>query len=120
LRDIRIGAAQFEHRNADKNYKLIAKHRKLHAFINKHLVNGNEYCVFELGGAKFGILTCFDNNLIENVRITTLMGAEVIFMPHVTCCLPSPMPGRGLVDKRLTFCFPHHINFSNSVNHPKR
>jgi len=80
---------------------LIAKHRKLHAFINEHLVNGNEYCVFELGGVKFGILTCFDNNLIENVRITTLMGAEVIFMPHVTCGLPSPMPGRGLVDKRL-------------------
>ena len=26
---------------------------------------------------------------------TTLMGAEVIFMPHVTGCLPSPMPGRG-------------------------
>ena len=80
---------------------LIAKHRKLHAFINKHLVNGNEYCVFELDGVKFGILICFDNNLIENVRITTLMGAEVIFMPHVTCCLPSPMPGRGLVNMRL-------------------
>ena len=80
---------------------LIAKHRKLHAFINEHLVNGNEYCVFELDGVKFGILICFDNNLIENVRITTLMGAEVIFMPHVTGCLPSPMPGRGLVDKRL-------------------
>ena len=80
---------------------LIAKHRKLHAFINEHLANGNEYCVFELNGVKFGILICFDNNLIENVRITTLMGAEVIFMPHVTGCLPSPMPGRGLVDKRL-------------------
>jgi predicted amidohydrolase len=80
---------------------LIAKQRKLHAFINEHLVSGNEYCVFELDGIKFGILICFDNNLIENVRITTLMGAEVIFMPHVTGCLPSPMPGRGLVDKRL-------------------
>jgi predicted amidohydrolase len=80
---------------------LVARHRKLHAFINEHLVNGNEYCVFELDGVKFGILICFDNNLIENVRITTLMGAEVIFMPHVTCCLPSPMPGRGLVNMRL-------------------
>jgi len=80
---------------------LIAKQRKLHAFINQYLVNGNEYCVFEFGGVKFGILICFDNNLIENVRITTLMGAEVIFMPHVTGCLPSPMPGRGLVDRRL-------------------
>ena len=80
---------------------LIAKHRKLHAFINKHLSNGDEYTVFELSGITYGILTCFDNNLIENVRITTLMGAEVIFMPHVTCCLPSPMPGRGLVDRKL-------------------
>jgi predicted amidohydrolase len=80
---------------------LIAKHRKLHAFINEHLSSGNEFCVLELDGVKFGILTCFDNNLVENVRMTTLMGAEVIFMPHVTGCLPSPMPGRGLVDRRL-------------------
>jgi hypothetical protein len=29
------------------------------------------------------------------------MGAEVVFMPHVTGCLPSPMPGRGLVDPKL-------------------
>jgi predicted amidohydrolase len=80
---------------------LVAKHRKLHAFINKHLTNGNEYCVFDLDGIKCGILICYDNNLVENVRITTLMGAEVIFMPHVTCCLPSSMPGRGWVDKAL-------------------
>ena len=37
----------------------------------------------------------------ENVRITTLVGAEVIFMPHVTGCLPSTMPGRGTVDPQL-------------------
>lgn len=79
----------------------IAKHRKLHPFINKHLTKGNEYTVFELDGVTCGILTCFDNNLVENVRITTLMGAEILFTPHVTCCLPSPMPGRGLVDKKL-------------------
>jgi predicted amidohydrolase len=80
---------------------LIAKQRKLHAFVSEHLSNGNEFCVFELDGVKFGILICFDNNLIENVRITTLLGADIIFMPHVTGCLPSSMPGRGLVDKRL-------------------
>lgn len=83
------------------NDGLVAKHRKLHAFINKHFTNGNEYSVFDMDGVKCGILTCYDNNLVENVRITTLMGAEVIFMPHVTCCLPSSMPGRGLVDKTL-------------------
>ncbi len=33
--------------------------------------------------------------------ITAMMGAEVIMMPHVTGCLPSPMPGRGSVDRAL-------------------
>ena len=52
-------------------------------------------------GVRFGCLICYDNNLPENVRITTLMGAEVIVMPHVTGCTPSPMPGRGEVDPAL-------------------
>ena len=50
---------------------------------------------------KMGFLICYDNNLPENTRITAMMGAEIIFMPHVTGCLPSPMPGRGPVDKAL-------------------
>jgi len=52
-------------------------------------------------GCRFGILTCYDNNLPENVRITAMMGAEIILMPHVTGCLPSPMPGRGTVDPKI-------------------
>jgi len=80
---------------------VVAHFRKLHAFINPHLTNGNEYCVFDLDGVKCGILICFDNNIIENVRCTTMLGAEVIFMPHVTGCLPSPMPGRGIIDPEL-------------------
>ncbi|HUG93581.1 MAG TPA: nitrilase family protein [Planctomycetaceae bacterium] len=80
---------------------LVAKFRKLHAFVNPHLSSGGEFCVFDLLGCRFGILICYDNNLPENVRITTLLGAEVIFMPHVTGCLPSPMPGRGTVDPQL-------------------
>jgi len=80
---------------------LVAKHRKLHPFLNPHLSAGNEYTVFNLLGCKFGILICYDNNLPENVRITALMGAEIILMPHVTCCLPSAMPGRGEVDREL-------------------
>jgi len=80
---------------------LVARHRKIHAFISQHLTSGNEYTVFDLAGVTFGILTCYDNNLLENVRITTLLGAEVIFMPHVTGCLPSTMPGRGLVAREL-------------------
>ncbi len=80
---------------------LLSKYRKMHAFVNPHLSCGNEYVVFELCGFRCGILICYDNNLVENVRITALQGAEVIFMPHVTCCLPSVMPGRGTVDPAL-------------------
>ncbi|VAX40455.1 Carbon-nitrogen hydrolase family protein, partial [hydrothermal vent metagenome] len=82
-------------------HQLVAKFRKLHAFINPHVASGDEYCVFELRGWKCGILICYDNNIIENVRMTTLLGADIIFMPHVTGCLPSVMPGRGLVDTQL-------------------
>jgi predicted amidohydrolase len=84
----------------DKN-GLVAKYRKLHPFINPHLTAGKEYCVFEIKGWKCGILICYDNNIIENVRATTLLGAQVIFMPHVTMCTPSPRPGAGFVDPKL-------------------
>jgi len=79
----------------------VVKFRKLHAFISPHLSWGDRYEVFDLCGVRCGILICYDNNLPENARATTLMGAEMIFAPHVTCGLPSPMPGRGKIDKRL-------------------
>jgi predicted amidohydrolase len=84
----------------DKN-GLIAKHRKLHPFINPHLMAGDEYTVFEFEGWKCGILICYDNNVIENVRATALLGANMIFMPHVTMCTPSTRPGAGFVDAEL-------------------
>lgn len=80
---------------------LLAKFRKLHPFINPHLTPGSEYCVFDLYGWKCGILICYDNNVIENVRATRLLGAEVLFMPHVTMCTPSTRPGAGFVDPAL-------------------
>lgn len=80
---------------------LVAKFRKLHPFINPHLTPGNEYCIFELKGWKCGILICYDNNIIENVRATKLLGADIIFMPHVTMCTPSSRPGAGFVDPAL-------------------
>ena len=80
---------------------LIAKHRKLHPFINPHLSAGTAYTIFEIKGWKCGILICYDNNIIENVRATTLLGAQVIFMPHVTMCTPSTRPGAGFVDAEL-------------------
>lgn len=80
---------------------LKAKYRKLHPFINPHIKPGNEYVVFELKGWKCGILVCYDNNVIENVRATALLGAEIVFMPHVTMCTPSTRPGAGFVDPAL-------------------
>jgi predicted amidohydrolase len=79
---------------------VVAKFRKLHPFINQYLSAGSEYVVFDLLGWKCGILICYDNNVIENVRATTLLGAELIFAPHVTGCTPSAMPGRGYVDDK--------------------
>jgi predicted amidohydrolase len=84
----------------DKN-GMLAKFRKLHPFINPHLTPGSEYCVFELNGWKCGILICYDNNIIENVRATKLLGADIIFTPHVTMCTPSTRPGAGFVDPGL-------------------
>lgn len=80
---------------------LVAKFRKLHPFINPHLTPGDQYCVFELEGWKCGILICYDNNIIENVRATKILGADIIFMPHVTMCTPSTRPGAGFVDPEL-------------------
>jgi len=105
-----IFAGLFERDDEDKIYNtyicvseagLIAKFRKLHPFISKHLSPGNEYVVFDLLGWKCGILICYDNNVVENVRATALLGAEIIFMPHVTMCTPSTRPGAGFVDPAL-------------------
>ncbi|MGJ1262559.1 nitrilase family protein [Sphingobacterium spiritivorum] len=108
--DIIILAGLFEKDENDNLYKpyicidkngLIAKHRKLHPFINPHLTAGQNYTIFEIKGWKCGILICYDNNVIENVRATKLLGADIIFMPHVTMCTPSSRPGAGFVDPQL-------------------
>lgn len=79
----------------------IAKYHKLHPFIHPALTPGAGHVVIDLLGWKAGFLICYDNNLPENVRCTTLLGAEVIFMPHVTGCTPNPAPGRGAVSREL-------------------
>lgn len=103
-------AGLFEKDEKDNIYKAhvfvddqgsVIKYRKLHPFINSQILPGDRLCVFEWRGWKFGILICYDNNIIENVRATRLLGAEVIFMPHVTMCTPSSRPGAGFVDPKL-------------------
>ncbi len=108
--NICILAGLFEKDKEDNLYKayvcvnkdgLVAKYRKLHPFINPHLTPGDSYCLFDINGYRCGILICYDNNIIENVRATKLLGADIIFMPHVTMCTPSTRPGAGFVDKKL-------------------
>ncbi|MDQ6814856.1 MAG: nitrilase family protein [Bacteroidota bacterium] len=108
--DIAVLAGLFEKDIEEQLYKayvcvdkngLVAKHRKLHPFINPYLTPGNAYTIFEINGWKCGILICYDSNVIENVRATSLLGADIIFMPHVTMCTPSPRPGAGFVDPKL-------------------
>lgn len=104
---ILAGLVEKENNNLYNTYicvyknSVVAKYRKLHPFISQYLSAGNEYCVFDLLGWKCGILICYDNNVIENVRATSLLGAELIFAPHVTGCTPSAMPGRGYVDDKF-------------------
>jgi len=108
--NIAVCAGIFEKDEQDRIYNtylcvtgngVTARFRKLHPFISPYLTQGNEYTIFDLHEWKCGILICYDNNIIENVRATVLMGAEIIFMPHVTMCTPSPRPGSGYVDKQL-------------------
>jgi predicted amidohydrolase len=79
------------------------RHRKLHAFVSEHISSGSEYTVFDTPhGFRAGVLTCYDNNLVENVRITALAGAEVLLAPHQTggCRTHNPHL-MGLIDRRL-------------------
>jgi predicted amidohydrolase len=60
-------------------------HRKLHVFVSPFLTAGDSYTVFDSPhGCRVGVLTCYDNNIIENARVTALLGAEVLLAPHQT------------------------------------
>ena len=81
----------------------VRRHRKLHAFVSEHMSSGSDYTVFDTPhGCRAGLLTCYDNNLIENVRITALRGAEVLLAPHQTggCRTHNPHL-MGIIDRRL-------------------
>lgn len=79
------------------------KHRKLHCFISEHMASGGEYTVFNTPlGVRLGVLTCWDNNLVENARITALLGAQVLLAPHQTGGTASRSPhALGRIDPSL-------------------
>jgi predicted amidohydrolase len=78
-------------------------HRKLHPFVSEYLSPGESFTVFDTPeGCRVGVLTCYDVNLGENVRITALKGAEILLAPHQTGGCKSGNPHTmGLVDRRL-------------------
>lgn len=109
---ITIGAGLIERDSQDRLYNSYvvampdgrwANHRKLHVFVSQFLTPGDRYTVFDTPhGCRVGVLICYDNNLIENARITALQGAEILLAPHQTggCKSGSPF-AMGPVDRRL-------------------
>lgn len=81
------------------------RHRKIHAFENENISFGNEFTVFDTPlGVKLGVLICYDNNIIENVRITALYGADILLAPHQSGGTKSKSPyALGLIDPALWF-----------------
>ncbi len=79
------------------------RHRKLHAFVSQFLTSGSEYTVFNTPhDCRVGVLTCYDNNIEENVRITALMGADILLAPHQTGGCTSADPNTlGSIDRAL-------------------
>src|SRR5712691_5012593 len=78
-------------------------HHKIQSFESEHISSGTDYTVFDTPeGVRVGLLICYDNNLVENVRITALAGAQVLLAPHQTggCNTISPH-GMKPIDEAL-------------------
>jgi predicted amidohydrolase len=106
-----IGAGLVE-REGDKLYNSYfvampdgrwASHRKLHVFVSRYLTPGDRYTVFDTPhGCRVGVLICYDNNLVENARLTALAGAEILLAPHQTGGCKSGSPcAMGVIERRL-------------------
>ena len=79
----------------------LQRHRKLHTFISPHMESGSEFTVFDTPhGCRAGILTCYDNNIVENVRMMALKGTELLLAPHQTGgCASINKNTMGLVER---------------------
>ncbi|HZL35494.1 MAG TPA: nitrilase family protein [Tepidisphaeraceae bacterium] len=79
------------------------RHRKIQAFESEFISSGSAYTVFDTpDDVRVGVLICYDNNIVENVRITALAGAQVLFAPHQTGGCNSASPhGMKPIDQAL-------------------
>ncbi len=81
----------------------LVRHRKLHAFEHPAIQPGSEHTVFDTPhGCRAALLICYDVNLVENVRIAALRGAELLLAPHQTggCRTRNPHL-MGLIERRV-------------------
>lgn len=78
-------------------------HRKLHCFISPYMSSGNNFTVIDTSlGVKLGVLICYDNNIVENTRLTALGGADILLAPHQTGgCANSTGRVLGKIDVEL-------------------
>ena len=78
-------------------------HRKIHAFEHEAIASGDRFTVFPTPwGVNVGVLICWDNNLVENVRATALLGADILLAPHQTGGTASRSPhAMGVIDVEL-------------------
>jgi predicted amidohydrolase len=86
--------------NADGTW---VNHRKLHCFVSEHITSGDSFTTLDTpSGVRLGVLTCYDNNIVENVRATALLGAQILLAPHQTGGCNSGSPGAmGVIDVNL-------------------
>lgn len=81
----------------DPEQGAVFQHRKIHAFENSAIRQGECLEVFDLFGWRMGVLICYDNNLPENPRVLCLKGAEIIFAPHQTGAFDMASRGMGRI-----------------------
>jgi len=86
--------------NADGTW---VNHRKLHCFVSEHMASGDSFTILDTpNGVRLGVLTCYDNNIVENVRATALLGAQILLAPHQTGGCNSGSPeAMGVIDVNL-------------------
>ena len=86
--------------NADGTW---ANHRKLHCFVSEYMASGDTFTIIDTpNGVRLGVLTCYDNNIVENVRATALLGAQILLAPHQTGGCDSGSPeAMGVIDVNL-------------------
>lgn len=83
--------------------KFLGKYRKVHLFgtEKRFFKPGNKFKVFNVRGARVGVMVCFDWFFPESMRTLTLMGAEIIAHPAnlVMSYCPDAMKTRCLENR---------------------